>query len=92
MEALILASKTLQSDLEDLEELETISKVIDRLVMAKQRSQKILLEQDRLIPASDIERFLKWMEELLIQQTDEGVAHSIINQLENFKLSDHALN
>jgi len=72
-----------------LNDLDTISKIIDRLITAKQRSQAIMIEQDRLIPATDIQLFLNWMESLLIQQIGQSQTTPIMNQLSNFKISNH---
>jgi hypothetical protein len=90
MQALLMKCKGLEDGLDDLKDLDTISKIIERLIHAKQRSQKIMLEQERLIPATDIQLFLTWMEELLINQIGEAEAHPIMNQLSNFKISNHA--
>lgn len=92
MQALILHSKALKREVSDLEDLERLSRIVDRLVFSKQRSQKILLEQQRLIPASDIERFLDFLEDLLIKQVDSGAAHQVMKQLKNFRLSEHQMN
>lgn len=92
MQALIMKAKALENGLNNLRDLDTISKIIDRLITAKQRSQAIMIEQDRLVPASDIQLFLKWMEELLIQKIGGEQAHEIIGQLSTFKISDHANN
>lgn len=89
MQALIMKAKALENGLDDLKDLDTISKIIDRLITAKQRSQAIMIEQDRLVPAADIQLFLNWMEELLINRIGSDEALEIINQLQNFKLSEH---
>lgn len=90
MQALIIKAKALENDLSDLRDLDTISKIIDRLITAKQRSQAIMLEQNRLIPAGDIQLFLNWMEELLINEFGESDALDVMNRLRNFRISDHA--
>jgi len=90
MQALILKCKGLQSATGDLRDLDTISKVIERLITAKQRSQAIMIEQQRLVPASDIERFLDWMEKLLTDRIGSDETYLIIEQLKTFKLSDNA--
>jgi len=90
MQALLMKCKSLQDGLDDLNDLDTISKIIERLIHAKQRSQKIMLEQERLIPATDIQLFLTWMEELLINRVGEAEATPIMNQLATFKISNHA--
>jgi len=89
MQALLMKCKGLENGLDDLNDLDTISKIIERLIHAKQRSQKIMLEQERLIPATDIQLFLNWMEELLINRFGKAEAHPIIDQLSNFKISNH---
>jgi hypothetical protein len=89
MQALILKCKAVENGMDDLKDLDTVSKVIDRLIHAKQRSQAIMIEQQRLIPATDIQIFLNWMEELLINRVGETEAHPIMNQLSNFKISDN---
>jgi len=88
LQALIIQSKALQDGTGDLEDLDTISKVIDRLVKAKQRSQKIMLEQERLIPASDIKIFLNFVETTLIRFTGQDEAFDIMSELKNFKISN----
>lgn len=89
MSALVMKCKALESKLDDLKELDTISKVIDRLITAKQRSQAIMIEQNRLIPSNDIEKFLSWMEELLVNRIGEEQAFDIMHELENFRISDY---
>jgi|SRR5690625_413286 len=88
MQALIISAKTLEDKITDLHRLDSISKIIERLVMAKQRSQAIMIEQKRFIPATDIEQFLSWMETLLIEKIGED-GYDIIDKLKTFKLSDH---
>lgn len=86
MQALILKCKGIENGADDLRNLDTISKIIDRLITAKQRSQAIMIEQKRLVPASDIERFLDYVEGLLIDRMgDDGYA--IIDEFKSFKLS-----
>jgi|GEM_PF-1706256 len=92
MQALILKSKALEENTGELEELEGISKVVDRLVKAKQRYQAIMIEQDRLIPLNDIRKFFSYMEELLLKRIDEDIAHDILKDIKNFKISDNATN
>jgi hypothetical protein len=89
MQALLMKCKSLQNGLDDLNDLDTISKIIERLIHAKQRSQKIMLEQERLIPATDIRLFLNWMEELLVNRIGESEAMPVMNQLSTFKISNH---
>ncbi|WP_020404320.1 HGGxSTG domain-containing protein [Gracilimonas tropica] len=90
MQALIISAKALENNLSDLHDLDTISRIIERLVHCKQRSQKILLEQERLIPAEDLKLFLDWMEALLINHIGQAEAETIISKLQSFKISDHA--
>ena len=88
MQALIISAEALKNDIPDLKDLDTLSKIIDRLVTAKQRSMMIQVEQQRLVPVSDIERFLDYVETLLIDRIgDDGYA--IIEQFKNFKLSQN---
>lgn len=89
MQALIISAKALKNDVSDLRDLDIISKVIDRLITAKQRSQAIMIEQQRLVPASDIERFLDFVESLLIDRVGEDTGYAIINEFKNFKLSSN---
>lgn len=89
MQALILKCKAMKDGSDDLDELDTISKVIDRLVKAKQRSQAIMLEQNRLIPATDVKIFITYTKNVLMQRIEDSEARQIIEQLENFKISDH---
>jgi hypothetical protein len=89
MQALLIKCRSLEDGLDDLNDLDTISKIIERLIHAKQRSQAIMLEQERLIPATDIQLFLNWMEELLVNRIGESEAMPVMNQLSNFKISNH---
>ncbi len=88
MQALIMKAKALENGMDDLKDLDTVSKILDRLIHAKQRSQQIMLEQQRLVPASDIQLFLNWMEELLMNRISQDKAESIMNELQNFKISE----
>lgn len=89
MQALILKCKGIQSGMNDLRDLDTISKIIDRLITAKQRSQAIMIEQQRYVPATDIERFLDWMEQLLNEKIGNEASYQVIEQLKTFKLNPH---
>lgn len=89
MQALIISAKALENNLSNLKDLDTISRIIERLVHCKQRSQKILLEQERLIPAEDLKVFLNWMEQLLSNHIGQSEAGLIMNQLQTFKISDY---
>ena len=89
MQALILKCKGIENGADDLRDLDTASKIIDRLITAKQRSQAIMIEQKRLIPASDIERFLEWIEDVLIQETGEETGHRIISKFKTFRIEAH---
>lgn len=89
MQALILKCKALEDGFQDLSNLDTISKIIDRLITAKQRSQAIMIEQKRLVPITDIERFLDYVETVLIDRVGETGGYEIIDEFKNFKLSQN---
>ncbi len=89
MQALILKCKALENGFNDLRDLDMISRIIERLIHAKQRSQAIMIEQQRLIPASDVERFLDWMETLLIDRIGENQGYEIIDKMKTFRLEAH---
>lgn len=89
MSALIMKCKGLENGMDDLKSLDTISKILERLIHAKQRSQAIMIEQNRLVPATDIQLFLNWMEELLINRIGKDQTFEILDELQNFKISDH---
>ena len=89
MQALILKCKALENGFQDLRDLDTISKIIDRLITAKQRSMMIMIEQQRLVPATDIERFLDYVETLLVDRIGEQDGYAIIEEFKNFKLSQN---
>lgn len=88
LKGLIISSNALKKDFSDLRDLETISKVIDRLIYSVQRSVALQIEQQRLVPASDIERFLDFLESLLIERIGEQ-GHELIDEFKNFKLSQN---
>lgn len=90
MAALIMKCKGLNNGLSDMKGLDTLSKVIERLITAKQRSQAIMIEQQRLIPAKDVERFLDWMEERLIDRIGREQGSDIMDELQTFRLEDYA--
>lgn len=90
MEALILASKALKRNNSDLMDLDLLSRTIDRLVMAKQRSQKILLEQNRLIPADDVRQFMSFIERVVSRHVEDEQAKSILSEIQTFRISEHA--
>lgn len=87
LQALIVKCKGLKDGTDSLNELDTISKIIERLIHAKQRSQKIMLEQERLVPAGDIKIFLNFIETTLVNFTGHDEASSIMNELTKFKIS-----
>ena len=88
LQALIISAKALKGDLSEMKDLEILSRIINQLVLSKQRSQQILLEEKRLIPATDVENFFDYLKDLLINRIGRKEASVIITQLENFKLSD----
>lgn len=90
MEALILASKALKNDVTRLDDLELLSRTIDRLIMAKQRSQKVLLEQNRLIPSDDVKLFMSYIEDVLHRHVDSDKAQKILSEIQTFRISEHA--
>lgn len=89
MSALIMKCKGIENGADDLRDLDTISKILERLIHAKQRSQAIMIEQQRLVPASDIERFLDYVETLLVDRIGETDGYAIIEEFKNFKLSQN---
>ena len=89
MSALIMKCKGIENGADDLKDLDTISKILERLIHAKQRSQAIMIEQQRLVPASDIERFLDYVETLLVDRIGETDGYAIIEEFKNFKLSQN---
>jgi len=86
MQALIVSAKALKNDLEDMRDLETLTRIIHQLVLSKQRSQQILLEEKRLIPATDIEKFLDYLDELLNDYVPNQ-ALKITTEIRKFKIS-----
>lgn len=86
--ALLLNAKALQDEEPDLDGLDTFTKIIDRITMVKRRSLDIMADQERLIPATDIQLFLSWIEEQLIEHVGKSATYDIIDNLEEFKLSD----
>lgn len=86
LEALILASKALGRDHTDLEDLETISRIVDRLIFAKQRSQKVMIEQKALIPATDVSKFLDYLDKTLQNYVPDS-SIKIMNEIKSFKIS-----
>ena len=89
MSALIMKCKGIENGADDLKDLDTISKILERLIHAKQRSQAIMIEQQRLVPATDIERFLDYVETLLVDRIGEQDGYAIIEEFKNFKLSQN---
>lgn len=88
MSALIMKCKGIENGADELRDLDVISKILERLIHAKQRSQAIMIEQQRLIPASDVSRFIDFVEQTLIKRIgDEG--YTIIDEFKNFKLSQN---
>lgn len=86
MTALIIKSKALEGTADDLDDLDTISKVIERLVKSKQRAVALNIEENRLVPVSDIEVFLDYVETTLERYTDQS--YEIMTELQSFKISD----
>ena len=90
MQALLLSAQALKSNMTDPLNLEAITKVIDRLIAAKQRSQAIMTQQAELIPASDIRAFFDYLERMLENRYGYAEAADIITELKSFKISNHA--
>jgi nitrate reductase NapAB chaperone NapD len=92
LQALIIESKALKNGTGELEEIEGLSKVIDRLVRAKQRAVALKIEEERLIPAEDVKLFLSFIEDLLINRIDEAEAYELLDEMQTFQISEHATN
>jgi len=92
LQALIVKSKAIENGTGDLNDLDTLSKVIERLIKSKQRAVALKIEEDRLIPAGDIQIFLDWMQQLLRDRIGQEQSFEIMTELENFKISDNHAN
>lgn len=89
LQALIVSGNTLQSNFSDLDDLEKVSRVLDRLVTAKLRSHKLKLEQSRLVPVTDVQAFIIYVEKVLRQHIQTDTADSIVSQILRFRVSDN---
>jgi len=87
LQALILTCQSLQNDVQELKDVDVLSKIIDRLISAKQRSLMIHIEEKRLIPASDISRLLDYIEEKLSGEIGERKTQKLLTDFANFKLN-----
>lgn len=83
-----MSSETLKHGPQDLDDLSSISNVTHKLIVSKQRSQKVLIEQDQLVAVGDIIKFLDWIEELLIQNIGSDEAYSLIDKMKTFKITE----
>jgi len=88
LQALIIKSRTIEDGTGDLNDLDTISKVIERLVKSKQRAVALRIEEERLVPADDIRIFLQFVETTLVRFTGDDTAFEIMSELKNFKISN----
>ena len=86
MQALIISAKALQNDLSDLNDLKIISMIVNQLVLSKQRSQQILLQERQLIPAADVSKFLDYLDKTLQNYVPDS-AIQIMNEIKTFKIS-----
>ena len=89
LKGLIISSNALKQDVSELRDLDTLSKVIDRLIYSVQRSVALQIEQKRLVPVSDVSRFIDFCEQLLIDRVGEADGYAIIEEFKNFKLSQN---
>ncbi|MFH5884085.1 HGGxSTG domain-containing protein [Halalkalibaculum sp. DA3122] len=87
-----LISNALKNESGDLESAEILSKIVDRLVRAKQRAVALKIEEERLIPAEDVKLFLSFIEELLLNRIDEAEAYELLDEMQTFQISEHATN
>lgn len=88
LQALIISSQQLESHQRDLDDLSALSDVIHKLVLSKQRSQKILVEQDKLISVKEILNFLEWVEKQLAEYLGPEKAYEVIQKMKTYKLTD----
>lgn len=86
MSALIMKCRALETGAQDLQSLNIISKILERLITAKQRSQAIMIEQQRLIPANEIRQFLDYVEGLLIDRYGSD-SNQLIEKFNDFTLT-----
>jgi len=86
MQALIAKSDALKGEISDLKDLETLTRVIDRLVFSKQRTQQIQLQERQLVPVTDVKAFLDFVDETITDLAPDA-AIMIMNKLKTFKLS-----
>ena len=92
LEALIISSTALKNGTGDIDELDTLSRVIERLLKAKLKAIELKQQEERLIPASDVKIFLSFVENLLINRIDEAEAYELLDEMQTFQISEHATN
>lgn len=90
LQALIIESKALKNGTGDIDELDTLSRVIERLLKAKLKAIELKQQEERLVPAEDVKLFLSFCESLLISRMDETEAYELIEEMQAFRISDHA--
>lgn len=90
MQALLLKCKALETAPDSLEDLDVASRIAERLVKTKQRAQRIDMERQRLIPTSDVEHFLDYLEEVVYELVDGPTADTIVTRSRNFRLAEPA--
>src|SRR5699024_4085742 len=88
LEALIISSDALRKGTGDIDEVDTLSKVVERLVKSRQRATALEIERNRLVPASDIELFLDFVSDTLRKFNGPDKSNEIMQQLKTFKISD----
>jgi hypothetical protein len=88
LQALIMKSRAIEQGTGDLNDLDVISKVIERLIKSKQRAVSLRIEEKRLVPIEDMQQFLQWMQQLLFQKVEKDKANEILTELENFKITE----
>lgn len=87
MKALIMSAEALRKDAQDLETLDALSQLINRLVLAKQRSQAILIEKHRLIPVQDIEAFLDHVRTVIEAECPDTV-ELVMKKIKSFRVEE----
>lgn len=85
---LLFTSKQLASSAGNLDQLDTATRILERCIKAKQRSQKLQREEKSLVPVSDVQAFLEHIDNTLFEGLDTETASDLAEKIRTFRLSE----
>lgn len=86
LQAVIASAEMLKRNVQDEDSLAAITRAISSLILSKQRAQQLQIERKKLIPFTEVEQFLRHVEQTLVRYLPEDEREKAIEDIRNFRL------